>query len=276
MQLEETPTQISNWIITNSWGVITAILVLIAGWILSRLASKAIKDFANRTAKVDKTIAPLLSQLSRYAILIVAIIIALSQLGVATTSMLAVLGAAGLAIALALQGTLSNVAAGVMIIWLRPFSIGEYIAGTGIEGTIIEIGLFSTKLKTGDGLYIFAPNAKLWSASITNYDREEHRRINMKIGISYDADISKARKILLKIATSDDRVLPDPAPVIHVDSLGNNAVILSFRSWVKTPDYYDVSFAFNEQVKLAFDKAKIEIPYNKLDVNLSGTQIDKK
>ncbi len=259
-----------SWISTNSWGVITAIFVLIVGWFFSRLASSAIKDFAKRTTKLDKTIAPLLSQLVRYGILIVTIIISLSQLGVATTSMLAVLGAAGLAIALALQGTLSNVAAGVMLIWLRPFSIGEYIYASDIEGTVTEIGLFSTKIRTASGLYVFAPNSKLWSSSITNEDRLEHRRINIKIGISYDADISKARKVLLKIAKDEKRVISEKQPSVHVDSLADSAVILSFRAWVKSNDYYSVKFLFNEQVKLALDKAKIEIPYNKLDVNINN------
>ena len=268
MRFEQYFEELSKWVVTNSWGVFTAIIILIAGWILSRIASKSIRNFAKRTTKLDKTIAPLLSQLVRYAILIVTLIIALSQLGVATTSMLAVLGAAGLAIALALQGTLSNVAAGVMLIWLRPFSVGEYIYASDIEGTVSEIGLFSTKIRTPNGLFIFAPNSKLWSTSITNEDRLPTRRINMKIGISYDADINKARKILLKIAKDEKRVLQEKEPIVHVDSLGDSAVILSFRAWVNTPDYYAVKFAFNEKVKLAFDKAKIEIPYNKLDVNL--------
>jgi len=256
------------WILANGFGVFSAIIVLIFGWFFARFAAKTIKTLTPKTSKIDDTIGPLLSQLTKYGILIVALIIALNQLGVATSSMLAVLGAAGLAIALALQGTLSNVAAGVMIIWLRPFSIGEYIEGAGIEGTIKEIGLFSTKIKNANGLFIFAPNSLLWSASIINHDREPKRRINLKIGISYDADIEKARKALIKMATSQDKILKNPAPAVVVNSLDASAVTLSLRAWTKSADYWDMSFIFNEQAKLALDKAKIEIPYNKIDVNM--------
>jgi len=271
VQLSEFSTSIAEWFTANSWGIITALIVLFVGWTLSRYAAKAINKLVQKTPKIDKTIAPLLAQLVRYGILIVTLIIVLNQFGVATNSMLAVLGAAGLAIALALQGTLSNVAAGVMLIWLRPFSVGEYIYAGNIEGTVTEIGLFSTKIRTADGLFIFTPNSNLWSSSITNEDKLPTRRLNMKIGISYDADIAKARKILLKIAKDEKRILTEKAPIVHVDSLGDSAVILSFRTWVKSSDFYSVRFAFNEQVKLAFDKAGIEIPYNKLDVNINSS-----
>ncbi len=270
MQLSEFSTSIAEWFTANSWGIITALIVLFVGWTLSRYAAKAINRLVQKTPKIDKTIAPLLAQLVRYGILIVTLIIVLNQFGVATNSMLAVLGAAGLAIALALQGTLSNVAAGVMLIWLRPFSVGEYIYAGNIEGTVTEIGLFSTKIRTADGLFIFTPNSNLWSSSITNEDKLPTRRLNLKIGISYDANIAKAREILLKIAKDEKRVLTDKAPIVHVDSLGDSAVVLSFRTWVKSSDFYAVRFAFNEQVKLAFDKAGIEIPYNKLDVNINS------
>ncbi len=270
MQISEFSTSLMQWLNANSWGFITAIIVLIVGWALSRYSVKAINKLVEKTPKIDKTIAPLLSQLVRYAILIVTLIIVLNQFGVATTSMLAVLGAAGLAIALALQGTLSNVAAGVMLIWLRPFSIGDYINANGIEGTVKEIGLFSTKFKTADGVYIFVPNSQIWSSSITNEDKLPNRRVNIKIGIAYEANIEKARKILLKIAANEKRALKKPAPAVYVDSLGDSAVILTFRTWVKSSDFYSVRFAFNEQIKLEFDKAGIEIPYNKLDVNINS------
>ncbi len=268
VQISEFSTSLLEWLSANSWGIITALIVLIIGWISSRYFASMVRRLIERTPKIDKTIAPLLSQLVRYAILIVTIIIVLNQFGVATNSMLAVLGAAGLAIALALQGTLSNVAAGVMLIWLRPFSIGDYIKVDSIEGTVKEIGLFSTKFETANGVYIFVPNSQIWSSAIVNFDKEERRRVNIKVGISYEANIEEARKILLKIAKNDDRVLDRPEPAVYVDSLGDSAVILTFRAWVKSSDYYKVQFFFNEQIKLEFDKGNIEIPYNKLDVNL--------
>lgn len=259
-----------EWLAANLISLATAIAVIIAGWTLSRLVSRSIKKYLPNSRGVDKTVAPILAQFARYAIFIVAIVIALSQLGVQTASMLAVLGAAGLAIALALQGTLSNIAAGVMLIWLRPMSIGEYIDGNNVSGTVTEIGLFGTRLRTAKGIYVFVPNSQIWDTAITNYSREPRRRVDVRVGIAYDADIAKARRALMKIATGDKRVLPDPAPAVHVDSLGDSAVVMLLRLWVSTPDYWDVVFAFNEQVKIALDKAGIEIPYNKLDVNLSG------
>src|SRR5690606_10626685 len=138
--------------------------------------------------QVDKTLAPVLSQLVRYGILIVTVIVVLGQFGVETASILAVVGAAGIAIALALQGTLSNIAAGVMLIWLRPFHTGEYIDAEGIAGTVVEIGLFGTRLRTYDGIYLFVPNSQLWDSRITNFSRESTRMVEIKVGISYDAD----------------------------------------------------------------------------------------
>lgn len=270
MQTTEIFSVLHEWLTTNLVSLLTAIAVIGAGWILSRLVSRTIRKYLPNSRGVDKTIAPILAQFARYAIFIVAIVIALSQLGVQTASMLAVLGAAGLAIALALQGTLSNIAAGVMLIWLRPMSIGEYIDGNDVSGTVTEIGLFGTRLRTAKGIYVFVPNSQIWNAAITNYSREPRRRADFRVGIAYDADIAKARRALMKVATGDKRVLPDPAPVVHVDSLGDSAVVMLLRLWVSTPDYWDVNFAFNEQIKLALDKAGIEIPYNKLDVNLSG------
>jgi len=268
MQVAELVSVSSEWLISNTLSFATAIIILVVGWMAARFVSKSIRKYLPNSRGVDKTIAPILAQIARYGILIVAIVIALSQLGVQTASMLAVLGAAGLAIALALQGTLSNIAAGVMLIWLRPMSIGEYIDGNNVSGTVTEIGLFGTRLRTAKGIYVFVPNSQIWNSAVTNYSREPRRRVDIKVGIAYDADIAIVRKALMKVATGDKRVLPDPAPVVHVDSLGDSAVVMLLRLWVSTPDYWDVVYAFNEQVKISLDKAGIEIPYNKYDVNL--------
>ncbi len=263
-------TAIEQWIANNAYSVLIGVFAMLFGWWLSKVLPSRLRKMLSNSSAVDDTIGPVLCQLVRYAILIVTLIIVLSQFGVATTSMLAVLGAAGLAIALALQGTLSNIAAGVMLIWLRPFSTGEYIEGNSIEGTVDEIGLFATKLHKADGLFLFVPNSELWNTSIINYSRRSERRIELKIGIGYDADLAKARSILLALAARDARVLASPAPSVHVDQLGDSAVTLSFRCWTPTKVNWDTKVEMLEMIKVVFDQADIEIPYNKLDVNLSG------
>ncbi len=263
-------TTLEQWVATNAYSVLIGMFALVFGWWLSKFLPARLRTMLAKSSAVDDTIGPVLCQLVRYGILIVTLVIVLSQFGVATTSILAVLGAAGLAIALALQGTLSNIAAGVMLIWLRPFSTGEYIEGGSIEGTVDEIGLFATKLHKTDGLYLFVPNSELWNRSITNYSRRPERRIELKIGIAYNADLAKARSILLALAARDARVLALPAPSVHVDELGASAVTLSFRCWAPTDVYWDTRVQMLEMIKVVFDQAGIEIPYDKLDVNLIG------
>lgn len=258
------------WIIENTLSVAVALLIIIAGWILAKFAARTVTRVLPHASGIDNTVGPLLAEISRYAVLVVAVVLALGQVGVQTASIIAVLGAAGVAIALALQGTLSNIAAGVMLIWLRPISTGEYIDADGVAGTVVEIGLFGTRLKTADGVYVFAPNSQIWNANITNYSREATRRFDLKIGIAYDADLAKAREILLKIANSDERLLKEPEPAVRVDSLADSAVIVMLRVWVPTADYWNVVWEFTEQAKLEFDKQGIEIPFNKLDLNLKS------
>ena len=212
---------------------------------------------------MDKNFAPLLSQVARYGIIIFAIVTALNFLGVSNTSILAVLGAAGLAIALALQGTLANIAAGIMLIWLRPIAIGEFIQGDGVAGVVVEIGLFGTRLRSSSGLYVFTPNQKLWSSAITNHSREPHRRIDVNVSVPDTIDIAKARKILLRIASAEKRVLVDPVPSVHVDSFSGSAVNMQLRAWVATPDYLPTLYALTEEAKIALNR------------ELSGSDADK-
>lgn len=276
MQAAELFSFATEWLVTNVSSMVTALIITIVGWFAARYVSRWIRGNLSKARGIDKTIAPILAQVARYAILIFAIMLALAQIGVETNSMLAVLGAAGLAVALGLQGTLSNIAAGLMIIGLRPMSIGDYIQCDGASGTVTEIGLFGTRLRTADGLYTFVPNSQVWGSAVINYSRLSRRRFDLKVGIAYDADIAKARKALMKIANADKRILPDPTPVVYVDELGDSAVTMLLRVWVPTPDYWDVRFEFIEKAKLAFDKDGIEIPYNKLDVNLLTSNISSK
>lgn len=266
MQAAEIFTLTSSWLTENLMSMVAAVVIVVVGFVLGRIVARAISGALSKSSHADKTIGPLLAQITRYGIYVMTVMLALSQLGVQTHSMLAVIGAAGLAIALALQGTLSNMAAGIMMIALRPISIGHYIEGGGVGGTVTELGLFATRLRTPDGLFVFVPNSQLWEAAITNYTHETSRRFDLKVGIAYDADIAIARRTLLKLATTDERLEKDPAPIVYVDELGDSAVVMLLRVWVPTHLYWDVKFDLTEKTKLAFDMAGVEIPYNKLDV----------
>ena len=255
------------WLTANAISILIGFVILIAGWFLASFARNALRKAFDGSSRIDRTIGPLLADVVRYGILAVAVLMALSQMGVQTTSILAVLGAAGLAIALALQGTLSNIAAGVMLIWLRPIATGEYIDTDAASGTVVEIGLFATRLKSADGVYVFAPNSTIWNTRITNYSRERTRRLDLTVGISYADDMQKAREVLMAIA-GDERVLADPAPVVYVSELGASSVNMLLRVWVPSADYWAILFAFTERAKRDFDTAGLSIPFNQLDVHL--------
>lgn len=253
----------ANWLTENAITLLAAIAVVVAGRYLARLAASAIKRLLPLAYGVDKNFAPLLSQVARYGIMIFALVTALNLLGVSSASILTVLGAAGLAVALALQGTLANIAAGIMLVWLRPIAIGEFIQGDGVAGVVVEIGLFGTRLRSSSGLYIFTPNQKLWASAITNHSREPRRRIDVNVSVPDSIDIAKSRKILLRIATSDKRVLVDPTPSVHVESFSGASVNLQLRAWVSTPDYLQALYAMTEEAKIALNR------------ELTGTRADK-
>lgn len=244
----------ASWLWANALTLLAAIAVLVVGWYLSRLAARAIRRFLPLAYGVDKNFAPLLSQAARYGIIIFALVTALNLLGVSSASILTVLGAAGLAIALALQGTLANIAAGIMLIWLRPIAIGEFIQGDGVAGVVVEIGLFGTRLRSSSGLYIFTPNQKLWASAITNHSREPRRRIDVNVSVPDSGDITKARRILLRVAGGDKRVLGDPAPNVHMESFSGESVNMQLRAWVATPDYLETLYALTEEAKLALNR----------------------
>lgn len=241
--------------------LVSAVAILIAGFILAGWVSRAIRSRLDKIKRFDKTLIPILSQIVRYAILVFTFILVLAEFGIQTTSIIAVLGAAGLAIGLALQGTLQNVAAGLMLLFIRPFKVGDYIETGAGSGTVNEIGLFLTILHTPQGLYVAMPNSKIWSDSITNYSARPRRRIDLLIGISYDDDIDKARKLILGLATKEERIVDDPEPIVVVKNLGDSSVDLELRAWTKRQDYWDVRFELTRDVKYALDKAGISIPY---------------
>lgn len=247
-------TTVWRWLLANASSLALALVVLGVGWYLSRVLSRLVRALLPRAYGVDKNFAPLLSEVTRYGILVFAIVTALSFIGVSSTSIYAVLGAAGLAIALALQNTLSNIAAGIMLIWQRPIAIGEYVVGNGVAGVVVEIGLFGTRLRSTSGLYIFVPNQTLWSGAITNHSREARRRVDVNVTVPDTINVAAARKAMLKIATSDKRVQVDPVPAVHVESFVGDKVVLQMRAWVPTPEYLNALRDMTEKCKIAINK----------------------
>jgi small conductance mechanosensitive channel len=238
-----------------------ALVILIVGYGVARLAGDWTRRVVVRSTRVDSTLAPALSATVRYTLIVFVIVAALSQLGIQTTSALAVVGAAGLAVGLALQGTLSNIAAGIMLLWLRPFKEGDAIETGNVAGTVREIGLFATRIDTYDGVFRFVPNAALWNTPLLNYTRNPSRMTDIAIGIGYGSDIEKARQVMLELARSDSRVRSDPPPDVFVDNLGDSAVVLRYRVWIGTADFWPVQRALIEEAKRRLDAAGIEIPF---------------
>jgi small conductance mechanosensitive channel len=246
--------------------VALALLTFVIGWwLINKLVGKIGTVLQRR--QVDASLHGFIESLSGIALKILLLISVASMIGIETTSFIAMIGAAGLAIGLALQGSLANFAGGVLILIFRPIRVGEWVEAQGVAGTVHAIQIFHTVLKTADNKTIVVPNGNLSNGNITNYSREPRRRADLNIGIDYSADIRLARKILLEIA-EDDRVLRDPAPVVYVVGLGDNAVNLSLRVWVATVDFGDVTFGFTELIKERFDEAGIGIPFPQRVVHL--------
>jgi small conductance mechanosensitive channel len=247
--------------------VVAAVVVLVVGWILARILTGVTRRLMSR-AGVDDTLSSFLSNLVYMALIALVLISALGQLGVETTSFAAVLGAAALAIGFALQGSLANFAAGVMIMFFRPFKAGDFIEAGGETGVVEQVQVFATQIRTGDNKQIIVPNAAITGGSIINYSAKETRRVDLVIGIGYDDDIKLAKNVLEEIVASDERVLADPAPTIAVSELGDSSVNLVVRPWVATSDYWPVLFNLTERIKLTFDERGISIPFPQRDVHV--------
>jgi small conductance mechanosensitive channel len=222
-----------------------------------------------RRAKVDDMLVNFVTSIVNVLLLLFIIVAALGQLGVDTTSLIALVGAAGLAVGLALQDSLKNFAAGVLLIVFRPFREGDFVEVAGISGIVEHITIFNTIMRTGDNREVIVPNGAIYSDVITNYSKRDTRRVDMVFGISYDDDLRKAKDILMDILVSDERVLKDPAPVVVVAALADSSVNFNVRPWVKTADYWDVYWDVTEQVKLRFDAAGITIPFPQVQIHKS-------
>ncbi|MGZ0782751.1 mechanosensitive ion channel family protein [Pseudomonas sp. TKO26] len=239
--------------------VLLAVVTLAIGWwLINKLTHKVGQLLALRNA--DLALQGFISSLANIILKVLLIVSVASMIGVETTSFVAAIGAAGLAIGLALQGSLANFAGGVLILLFRPFRIGDFIEAQGISGSVDSIQIFHTVLRTGDNKTVIVPNGNLSNGIITNYNRQPTRKVVFDVGVDYDADLQKAREVLLELA-KDERVLADPAPVAVVSTLGDSAITLSLRVWVKTADYWDVMFRFNELSRDRLKAAGIDIPF---------------
>ncbi len=249
----------------------TAILVLVVGWLLIKLIRKLLAVSLAK-GKIDNSLSNFLLGFTSILLKIVLLISVASTLGLKTTSLLAVLGSAGLAIGLALQGSLSNLAGGVLILFLKPFKVGDFIEGAGHSGSVQEIGLFNTTLLTPDNKRVVIPNGTLSNASLTNFTAEGKRRLDFTFGIGYGDDIKKAKEVLTRIANEETRRLNDHEIVVAVGSLGDSSVNLLLRFWVTSQDYWATYWDNVEKVKLTFDQEGISIPFPQRDVHLIKTE----
>ena len=248
-------------VVSYAGQVLGATIILIIGFYLAGKLSKLVRKKLGVFDKIDPLIVPIIGNIIRYGIIIITLIAVLGQFGVQTTSIIAVLGAAGLAIGLALQGTLSNVAAGVMLLLLRPFTTGDWVETGNVSGTIREVGLFTTIIDTFDNVYVSIPNSSIWNSTITNHSHYETRRIDVDIGIHYDTNLDLASKVLLKLA-EDERVLDKPKkPQFLVMKYDDSAIVVRLRLYSHTKDWHAVYTDLMRKLKPALDEAGIQIPY---------------
>ena len=250
--------------------VIVAIIVLLIGSRIIKFLLKLIKKSLDRS-KVEAGVVTFLCSLVKYSLYFVLAMIILAQFGVTTSSVVAVLGSAGLTLGLALQGSLSNFAGGVLILLLKPFVVGDYIidGATGQEGTVSSITIFYTKLLTVDNRMILIPNGTLSNSSITNVTHMEKRRIDLLIGVSYEANLAKTKQVLLEVVKSEDKILPGEPVDVYVSELADSSVQMGVRAWVKTEDYWPIRWKMTEDIKNALDANGISIPYPQMDVTIA-------
>ena len=247
--------------------IIGAIVILTVGRIAAGIVRRIVRKVMEK-AKSAPILISFVGQLCYALVLTFAVIAALGKLGVQTTSFVAVVGAAGLAIGLAMQGSLANFAAGVLIVIFRPFKVGDVIEAAGVAGKVEEIEIFTTRLTTPDNKLVIIPNAQVTGGNIVNYTVKGTRRIDLVVGVAYDADLKRTREVLMEIIRADERILVDPAPVVAVSNLGDSSVDFVVRPWVKADDYWDVYFSMLEKTKLRLDQEGIGIPFPQRDVHL--------
>lgn len=256
----------SKYIAPWSMKIFLALIIFLIGQMVAKIVARVLGKVLRHT-KLDRILVEFIQSLVNALLLVFVIVAALDQLGVNTNSVIAVLGAAGLAIGLALQGSLQNFAAGFMLLIFRPFKDGDFVEAAGTAGIVEKIGIFSTTLHTGDNKEVIIPNGSIYSSNIINYSKRPTRRIDMVFSIGYSDDIRRARDVMTEIIKAEPRVLPEPEPLIAVGELGASSVNFYVRPWVKTDDYWDVKFSLTEKIKIAFDENGITIPFPQMDIH---------
>lgn len=248
--------------------VVGALLVLLAGWVLSKWAGNRVQKFTDRSERMDNTLGPIFIKTTRIGIMAITLLVVLGQFGVETASIIAVLGTIGLAIGLALQGTLSNIASGIMLLVLRPFNVGDFVDIGGTMGVVDEIGLFVTEMHTPDNIAVTMPNSRIWGDKIENYTKNNSRRVDMEFGISYNDDLDEAMTLIKDILSNDERILPEPEPLIAVGTLADNSVNILVRPWTQTENVWPLRYDLTKRVKSRFDEEGISFPYPQRDVHV--------
>ncbi|OPL19895.1 MAG: mechanosensitive ion channel protein [Candidatus Aegiribacteria sp. MLS_C] len=262
--------QIKQLVTMYGLNVLAAAAILVLGKMAASLTRKLVRRIM-RKRNVDDTLTGFVSRILYAGILAFVLIAALSKLGIQTASFVAVLGAAGLAIGLALQGSLANFASGVLMIVFKPFRTGDYVDAGGASGFIDEVGIFTTTIRTLDNKKVIIPNSNITGDNITNYTARETRRVDLTAGVSYSDDIDMVKSVLMGILKEDERVLEDPAPFVGLSEMASSSVKFTVRAWVRTGDYWDVYFDTNERIKKTFDSQGISIPFPQMDVHMRKT-----
>ncbi len=252
--------------------IVLALVIFLVGKFVANITKNATTKLMNKR-KIDPTVVAFLANMLWALIIAFTLVATLSQFGVQTASLVAVIGAAGLAVGLALQGSLSNFAAGVLMVIFRPCRIGDYIEAAGVAGTVDEITIFSTRLITPDNKVIVAPNSAIMDGTITNYSALAKRRIDLTVGVSYDADIALTKRVLTEVLNNNQYLLKEPEPTVGILELADSSVNFAVRPWVKTSDYWPAYFALQEEIKQALDKAEIAIPYPQMDLHVKETPL---
>lgn len=265
--MQDVMETLTEWATLYGLNLLGAVLILIVGWIAAKLIRRIVRGMMER-AKLDKMLVSFGGHLSYAVVMVFVIIAVINRLGVQTASMIAVLGAAGLAIGFALQGSLANLAAGVLLLAFRPFKAGDFVEAAGVSGTVDELRIFTTRLITPDNRVAIIPNAKLTGDNIINYTSRGTRRVDLVIGIEYGADVARAKEVLEEVLAADERVLDDPAPTVAVLELADSSVNLAVRPWTNADNYWDVYFGVLEAAKVRLDAEGIGIPFPQHDVHL--------
>ena len=267
-QLNSLSQDLTPFFVRYGLELIGAVAILIVGLIAAKWLGRRVEKYMSKSERFDDTITPLFAKSVRIIVIAATVLAVLNKFGVETASLIAVLGTIGLAIGLALQGTLSNIASGIMLLVLRPFNVGDAVDIGSTSGVVDEIGLFVTEMHTFDNVAITMPNSRVWGNEIKNYSRNDKRRVDLEFGIAYDDDMDKAMRIVNEVLSSDERVLAEPEPLVAISNLGDNSVSVRVRPWTETANVWPLRYDLTKRIKERFDEEEISFPFPQRDVHL--------